>query len=165
MFQDRKDHEKMSFPSADGRQCGSHAHPDYSSGLCSSFRSLERRGQPEEGVSHVNFMDWERAYIACYSAFPPQIPRQSSVSWFLCLASSYKALLSLHSLSTPAAKWRPWPQPFALQTLNSLTQCQLPQAQPPAGPGSRRAHYQSRPLAVGFYQKGPGRNRWNTPVR
>lgn len=68
----------MSFQSADGKQCGfqwhrnlgAHAHPDYSSGLCSSFWSLERRGQPEAGVSHIQFMNSERVYIACYSAFP-----------------------------------------------------------------------------------------------
>lgn len=31
---------------------------------------LGEKRQPEAGVSHIQFMDCERVYIACYSAFP-----------------------------------------------------------------------------------------------
>lgn len=137
----------MSFQSADGRQCGfqwhrnldAHTHPGYSSGLCSSFWSLERRGQLEAGVSHVKFMDWDRVYIACYSAFPSS--NSPLVICFLVsllgfrLQSLTLSPLTLHACSqveTMAAA-------LCFATLNSLTQCQLPQAQPPAGPGSQKS--------------------------
>ena len=109
---------------------------------------LWRRCQPEAGVSCAKCADCEKGFTShTTQRFTPHVPRPSSVSQFLCLASSYRALLSLQPLS-PCSQVEITAALF-LVMLNSFSSpaTSWPRLTEDSG------EHQSRPLAEGLYHE------------